>query len=120
MRSASYIIYNRASGRIERLVVCPVELIEHQLSPTEAFIEGSCDDSACYVDVETLRTRPKRDFALSALPLPCVIRIEGVEYRCTTQPKFEFDVPGTYQIEVDAGPQFNKKVFAYAYPALSR
>ena len=120
MKSGSYIIYDKATGHIARLVICPEALIEHQLSPTEAFIEGSCDDSAFYVDLESLRSRPKRDFALSALPLPCVIRIEGVEYKCTTQPKFEFDVPGTYQIEVDAGPQFNKKVFAYAYPALSR
>ena len=120
MKSGSYIIYDKTNGHIQRLVICPETLIEHQLSPSEAYIEGSCDDSAFYVDLESLRPRPKRDFALSALPLPCVIRIEGVEYKCTTRPKFEFDVPGTYQIEVDAGPQFNKKVFAYAYPALSR
>jgi len=120
MKTGTYVIYDMSTGRIDRQVRCPEYLIALQLAESEGCLEGSCDDSAFYVDLESLRTRPKRDFALSALPLPCVIRIEGVEYKCTTQPKFEFDVPGTYQIEVDAGPQFNKKVFAYAYPALSR
>lgn len=120
MKISSYLIYDKLTGLISRQVTCSDALIEYQPSPSEAYIEGAGDDSALYVDVETRQLRPKRDFALSALPLPCVIRIEGVEYRCTTQPQFEFDVPGTYQIEVDAGPQFNKKVFAYAYPALSR
>lgn len=118
--SRAYIVYEMASGRITKIVVCPPDMIDIQLGAGEAYIEGSCDDSAFYVDLASLSTRPKRDFALSALPLPCVVRIEGVEYRCTTQPQFEFDVPGTYQIEVDAGPRFHKKAFTYAYPPRSR
>lgn len=116
----AYVVYEGASGRLVKTVVCSPENIDMQLGAGEAYIEGAVTSDDFYVDTESLAVRPKRDFSLSGLPLPCVIRIEGVEYRCTAQPVFEFDVPGTYQIEVDAGPQFKTKVFSYAYPALSR
>lgn len=120
MKSNSYLIFDKATGHIERQVTCPESLIEYQLAPTEAYIEGGGDDSVLYVDTITLRTRSKGDYPLAKLPLPCTVRIEGAEYKCTTQPVFEFDVPGEYRIEVDAGPRFLKKEFTYAYPPRNR
>lgn len=60
---------------------------------------------------------PAEDYSLAAVPLPCTITIEGVEYECHEQPVFEFDAPGTYVIKVDAGPRYLKKVFNYDYQA---
>lgn len=120
MKSASYVIYDLSTGHIVRQVQCPEYLIALQLAESEGCLEGACDDSASYVDVEAFVVRPKRGFSLSGLPLPCTVRIEGAEYKCTTQPVFEFDVPGEYRIEVDAGPRFLKKEFTYAYPPRSR
>jgi hypothetical protein len=58
---------------------------------------------------------PRKDFSLDALPLPCTVWIEDQEYRCHEQPEFVFDAPGTYEIHVDAGPQYLEKVFQYDY-----
>ena len=59
--------------------------------------------------------KQKQDYDLTALPTPCSIEIEGLVYEVTEQPQFEFDVPGEYEISVDAGPQYYKKVFNYDY-----
>lgn len=69
-----------------------------------------------YVDIKTKKVLKKESYELSALPLPCNIEIEGVAYgSVNTQPAFEFDAPGTYTIEVDAGPKYLRKEFTIDY-----
>ena len=75
--------------------------------------DAPSDVSCFYWDGRQLA--PRRDYALDALPLPCTVWIEGQEYRCHEQPEFVFDAPGTYEIRVDAGPQYLEKVFQYDY-----
>lgn len=59
---------------------------------------------------------PRIDYSIDALPLPCKVIIDGVEYDVTEQPTFEFDAPGTYLITVEPDdPKFMTKVFEYDY-----
>lgn len=119
MSVPTYLIYDVAAGMPSRSLRCLPEHLEPNVQPGEAAIESTwVPDGTRYVEAGALRQC--QDYSLAKLPLPCMVRIEGVEYKCTTQPVFEFDVPGTYQIEVDAGPQFKKKVFTYAHPPRSR
>lgn len=118
--NTSYVIYEEATGRVHSQMVCPPSMIDLQIRPGQAWIEGSLSSGNAYVDVANQVIKPQADYSLAKLPLPCTVRIEGVEYKCTTQPIFEFDVPGEYRIEVDAGPRFLKKEFTYAYPPRSR
>lgn len=118
--NTSYLIYDTRDGRISRRIMCAPDQIEPQLAAGEAYLEGDQRDDQFYVDMASRSVRPKRDFSLSALPLPCTLTIEGQQYRCATQPELMFDIPGTYRIAVDAGPQFKQKVFDYAYPPPGR
>ncbi|MHB0820131.1 hypothetical protein ACYCFK_17875 [Stutzerimonas stutzeri] len=115
----TYLIYGAHDGRIFRCVSCPPDQIGAQLAPGEAYIQGDAPDHLFYIDLVTKTVCRKRDFSLDDLPLPCVVTIEGHSYQCSTQPEFEFDIPGIYEVRVDAGPQYLARVFDYAYPASS-
>lgn len=116
--NTSYVVYDETTGRIRAQIVCPPPMIRIQLSRTEAAIEGSASSGDSYVDLSTLTIQPMRSFTLSDIPLPCIVTIEGVSYECDTTPAFEFDVPGTYRITIDAGAQYRKGEFEYDYPSL--
>lgn len=119
MNLQTYLIYKVSTGEADRSLRCSADQLSYNLRPGEAAIE--CDwvpDGTRYVANGQLRQCG--DYQLDALPLPCTVRIEGVEYECRSQPMFEFDVPGEYQIEVDAGPRFLRKEFTYAYPPRGR
>ena len=63
---------------------------------------------------EVLTVLPQGDYTLEALPLPCLLTIEGVEYEVTEQPVYEWPVlpePMEYVVLVDAGVQYLKKEF---------
>lgn len=119
MNPISYLVYEDGTGRLLKQVTCPENFIALQLLEGELCVEGGVPSGDFYINLKTLRAEPKKEFTLSALPLPCTVTIEGVEYLCKTQPVFEFDVPGTYQIAVDAGPRYLNKVFSYDYPSHS-
>ncbi len=55
--------------------------------------------------------------SLSALPVPCSIRINATSYDCTeATADLTFSHPGTYTITVTAWP-YQDKVFTYENPA---
>lgn len=116
MSAVSYLVYNLSTGRLDKQVVCPENHIAMQLSEEQGCVEGSVTAGDYYVDLVTLKAVKQVSFELGALPLPCTVTIEGVSYECDAQPEFEFDVPGVYLIEVDAGPKYLRKEFSYAYP----
>lgn len=119
MSAPTYLIYDAVTGRPSRSLRCLPEHLAPNVQPGEATIESTwVPDGTQFVEAGALRRC--QDYSLAKLPLPCTVRIEGVEYKCTTQPVFEFDVPGEYQIKVDAGPRFLKKEFTYAYPPRGR
>lgn len=55
------------------------------------------------------------DYTLEALPLPCTVTIEGIDYPVTEQPTFEFNAEGVYTITVDAGYKYPVKEFEIDY-----
>ncbi|MBM7454454.1 hypothetical protein HNR62_000283 [Oceanisphaera litoralis] len=83
----------------------------------EAFDITDRVDELRYVNLDTLELEIRQDYELDALPLPCTVTIEGVDYRCDEQPEIEFDVPGRYTVMVDAGPRYLKKEFVIENPA---
>jgi len=114
MTRVIYTVFDAVTGEIRQCVECqPDQML---VAEGEDFIEGIANGATQYVDVKTRTLRPKRRFSLGQLPVPCTVIIEGQRYHCTTQPEFEFDVPGTYLIEVDAGPHYIREAFSYAYP----
>ncbi|GAA3704449.1 hypothetical protein GCM10022421_09070 [Oceanisphaera sediminis] len=101
-----------ASGEITRLVDAPLFVVAAQLQEGElaAWVDDDVRDDTHWID-DAATPQPKADYTLEALPIPCTVTIEGVEYHCTEQPEFEFDAPGTYVILVDAGPRYLRKEF---------
>lgn len=74
------------------------------------FVVPSSDEH--YINPEG-QHRACEDYSLDALPLPCEIVIEGVEYSVTEQPEFEFDAPGEYRVLVKPrNGQFKVKEFS--------
>lgn len=102
------------SGDIKGWVYAPTG--EYPVREGEHLIpHDNVDFTEMYFDFDSFSCKDKQDFELNNLPLPCTVTIEGVSYEVTEQPTFQFDVPGVYQIHVDAGPQYYKKVFDYDY-----
>lgn len=105
------VIYNVSTGEITSSYMGPASMVAKQCSEGQSYILKPGSDETDYVDLEYHTIKPKHDYSLDTLPLPCVISIEGLEYRITEKPEFEFELPGEYLIEVDAGPQYLKKSF---------
>jgi hypothetical protein len=112
-----FVIYENTTGAICRVINAPDSLhvavqFEIVAGTHHSFIEAyGCDDTH-YVNLDgEPKIMPKEDYTLEALPLPCTVTIEEVEYLCTEQPTFEFNYPGTYTVSVDAGPRYLVKEF---------
>lgn len=117
---ASYVVYETTTGRIAKAVTCPESMIGAQVGEGQSYVEGVAPSGDFYVGLTDGLIKPLRDYSLSALPVPCMVTIEGAKYRCTSQPVFSFDMPGVYSIDVDPGPPYKRKVFKYAHPASGR
>lgn len=115
MSPTQYAVYEKETGRIIKAVTCDASLIQLQVGPGEDFVEAPVASADFYVDPGDRKVKPCKDYTLARLPVPCAIFIEGVRYWCVSQPSFTFDIPGKYQIEVDAGAQYKRKVFDYDY-----
>ncbi|MBM7455166.1 hypothetical protein HNR62_001026 [Oceanisphaera litoralis] len=113
-----FALYLPTTGQITRMVDAPLSFVSAQLQEGElaAWVGDGVQDQTHWIDDEAM-VQPKGDYKLEALPLPCAISIEDVTYPCTEQPEFEFDAPGTYLIQVDAGPQYLRKEFTIENPA---
>lgn len=110
------VIYDTTTGAILRAVSGPADHIPLQCQEGESYAEDdTARDNTHYFDLDSETVQPKSDYALDALPLPCTVTIEGVEYTCTEQPTFEFNYPGTYLIKVDAGVAYLEKEFSFDY-----
>lgn len=109
------IIY-RADGAIERAFSGPASMVDLQCGVGDSWLEGEANDVTDYVNLDAEPTiTPKGDYTLEALPLPCTVTIEGVEYQVTEQPTFQFNYPGTYKISVDAGVRYLRREFDFDY-----
>lgn len=107
----SAVIYIEATGEITSSFEGPADHIALQCGEGESYVIGEGADDTHYVELTHHSIKPKQDYTLEALPLPCTVEIEGVRYPVEGQPDFEFDAPGRYEIEVDAGPAYLRKTF---------
>lgn len=105
-------IYNPVTGEIIRQFSGPKDHIAVNVPDGFAYVEGEASDETHYVD-SAGAIQQKGDYVIDALPLPCVVTIEGETYPCTEQPEFSFNYPGTYDIEVYAGVRYLQKTFQY-------
>lgn len=107
-------IYDVVSGEILRTFEGPSDQLSLQLKAGESYLIASQGaDNTHYIDTVTATIKVKGDYLLDALPMPCVLTIEGQEYPCTDQPTLNLSPAGTYEISVDAGPKYLKKTFTY-------
>lgn len=117
-----FVRYLRLNGAITRVGYGTYGMEQGFLlstSDSEAYLVSDFDPSSDYyvnLDAADPVLAPKADYTLDALPLPCTVTIEGVEYSVTEQPTFAFNYPGTYTISVDAGVRFLAKEFEIVWP----
>lgn len=113
----NYYVYDIDSGEVIHRMLGPLEQLNGNVLEGQSVIarEDIMPPSKIYAHHETGTLHEKADYTLDAIPLPATITIEGVSYEVTEQPTFEFDTPGVYIIQVDAGPHFLKKEFEIDY-----
>ena len=109
-----YFFYDE-SGFIHQDFYCdaPGLAAKQKAAQSLSFIETNKtgDMNKYFVDASLSKENEREDYTLDALPIPCVATIEGIVYEITEQKSFEFEDPGTYVIEIDAGSRYLKKEF---------
>lgn len=94
------------------------EVAQNQPAVLEGGFFVRCDNRTIseeleYIDPETRKVRLRKDYSFNALPLPCTLIIEGVEYPCNEQPEISFDAPGEFTVIVEAGGPYLRKEFRF-------
>jgi hypothetical protein len=107
----NYTIYTVATGVIQKIVSGNAGFAALNAGAGENYIAGSYDDELYWINTSTSLPELRTDYTIDTLPIPCTAYIEDIEYSITSSPTFEFDAPGDYEIEIDAGPSYLRKVF---------
>lgn len=106
-----YTVYTVATGEIQKIITGTESAVLGSITTGEGYIEGSYDDELYWVNTSTDLPELRADYTISTIPVPCTAYIEEIEYTITSSPTFEFDAPGDYEITIDAGPSYLRKVF---------
>ncbi len=116
MTVQTYVTYDTDPGAVTGVGYGPPEHIEQQavLMGGILLVDGSGPQEPYFI--ENGQLIPCADYLVGALPLPCTVTIEGVEYPCTAQPTFAFNYPGDYEIRVNAGFRYLEKTFVINQP----
>lgn len=109
-------IYSTSTGEIDRSIDCPSEVIDLQPGEGEDFLlvsRGNDETHLNYVDVSadppTLKARAALDtvhtvddltITFHALPAGLTLRVDGAEMLTDGDDAVEFELPGTYAIEL--------------------
>ncbi|MFY3080808.1 hypothetical protein ACOTF2_12180 [Achromobacter xylosoxidans] len=103
-------------GRIIGVMQGPRESVQATSEVTgHPFVEGEGNFATQYVQERAIVPRPESpavliERTLSALPVPCTIKIGDIAYPCNdTTAELAFDQPGTYHVTVEAWPYLNKE-----------
>lgn len=104
------------TGRIIGVMRGPRESVDATAQVTgHPFVDGEGNPESQYVRENALVSRPESPailarHTLSALPIPCTIKIGDIAYPCNdTTAELAFDQPGTYHVTVEAWPYLNKE-----------
>ncbi len=105
-----------ADGRIVGVMSGPRDcIVATGQSNQQQWVEGGSDPETHYVQQGVLTPRPENPAVLSgttlsALPVPCIITIRGMDYSCgESVAELAFDQPGVYPVVVQAWPYLNKE-----------
>jgi len=109
-----FIIYSQTNGKIIRVVICPEDSIDMNVTEGEAYLVGDGNDATHYVDLDTHTLFPKKIIdptvsitgltaMITNLPIPCTAVIEWIEYDITDgEIDVEFNFAGKYSVEITA------------------
>jgi hypothetical protein len=112
----SITIYDPSTGAILRVVTGPEDCLAINVFPGEVFIEGRCDGQTQYVANGTAADKQPMTpvvtgSTITNLPIPCTARIEGVPYEIADGVlELDADMPGPYEITLEAVPYLTCKV----------
>jgi len=108
--NSTYVIYEQATGRIDRIVTCPAEMVVQQCATEEAYLEGTVTGYDSYVVNGHVVTRPVLPVTrigniLHGVPAGAILTIEGIDYPADGESvELEFSLPGSYMVTVRAWP----------------
>lgn len=108
--NSTYVIYEQATGRINRIVTCPADMVTQQCFPDEAYLEGTVTGYDSYVVNGHVVTRPvlpvtRIGNTLHGVPAGATLTIEGVNYLVDGESvELEFSLPGSYMVTIKAWP----------------
>lgn len=109
------VVFDARTGAIRRVVECSASMAEHQAATGEASVivssDTHVDDERHYIDLQDRSVAKRRTFEVShairglsvtlgSLPGGTLVRVLGEEMVADGDDEIEFDVPGTYLIEL--------------------
>ena len=110
MKSSELTRYDPATGRVVNKLTVPGEEVQQYLDLDPYLVEGEADFLTDYVLNKVITHRPANPAvltgkALTALPIPCTIKINKIAYDCKDDhADLNFVYPGTYTIVIVAFP----------------
>lgn len=106
--------YDPLTGKILQKLTVPAEDAQYHYRDNPYLVEGDPDFLTDYVFQNAIHARPTNPailngHVLSALPAPCKITINKIEYDCKdVTADLDFTYPGVYAIRVSAWPYLDK------------
>jgi hypothetical protein len=113
----SYLVYKTGSGEIDRLVVCPEELIQMQLRQGESYVAGNADVLAHYISDGVIAQKPAMPVVQDGMTLTVP---PGTEYRVTLEGADEplaegVSDTGAMELELVPGHTYTVRLAQFPY-----
>ena len=118
-------IFDEISGTVLRVVDCPEEMAPLQFQDGEDLYPGAVDGQTRYIDAAAYEDRERQpipwtgpdpltvpadgttELVIGGLPAPTTVRIlDTVDVVDDGTYEFTLNAPGTFTLELDAGPAF--------------
>lgn len=118
-------IFDETTGEVLRVVDCPEEMAPLQLQDDEDLYPGAVDGQTRYIDVAAYEDSERQpipwtgpdplavpadgvtELVIGGLPIPTTARIlDTVDVVDDGAYEFTLNAPGTFSLELDAGPAF--------------
>jgi len=112
-----YLVYDKLSGQILKLIDCPENIIQLQIDDYSDYImHDSVNDTEFYIVNQTVTPRPTFSERISGttidnLPIPTTVITNSNSYTVTDgSAELSFSLPGTYKVYLSSFPYQEKNV----------